>query len=224
MKTEMKRNFGYVKYVSRACAFAVTLLVIAPAMLKGDSLLKAMTNEPKQLPAVVDDLSTEKTDEMTSTIPEIQGSQQDDPLGVAFLRDLKIQQILPTVGNEVKANLVLTKYRKGGNENDVCHVYYIKHSYSNSNRNQFPPEVKGLIYHDLGGENSYLGIIISEELYNTKTSVIAYRRMESEVKLNDEKSAQFLLDLRTNDTKWNNKTEITFIETTNPKVMPPQVY
>ena len=221
MKTEMKRNYGYVKYVSRACAFAVTLLVMAPAMLKGNSLSKAMTNEPKQLTCVVDDL---ETDEMISTIPEIQESQQEDPLGVAYLRNKVIQQIIPAIGNGVKANIVLTKIRFQTKENDVQKAYYIEHSFKDNNENHRPPEIRELIYHNIGKDKEYLGIkIVRWIFYEGNNSLYPDKIMESEVKLDDE-SAQFLLDFRVNETKWNNRTNISFTETTNPKVMPPQVY
>ena len=196
---------------------------MTPAMLNGDSAAKAYPVNPEQLTEVLANIPMQEPDEMTAVFPGVNETQQSYPLGVAFFRDVKVQQIKPAIGNGVMANIVLTTYGGEGSLNNVRNVYYIKHSYSNSNPDQFPPEVKGLVYHDLGGDKSYLGVILSEKLYATKTAITPKGRMEREVKLDDE-SAQLLIDLMTGDTKWNNKTSITYSETTNPKVKPPQVY
>jgi len=201
----------------------IVMLAMTAALLSSNSTARAVTLDPEQLTEVMANIPVEAADEMTASFPEVQRTQQSYPLGVAFFRDVKIQQIKPAVGNSVKAKIVLVTYGGERYSNNVRNVYYIKDSYSNSNPDQFPPEVKGLVYHDLGSDKSYLGIILSEKLYSSKTAITPRGRMEREVKLDDE-SAQFLLDLKTNDTKWNDKTNITFSETTNPKVMPPQVY
>ena len=96
--------------------------------------------------------------------------------------------------------------------------------YSRNNQNHEPPKVRELVYHDTGDGKEYLGIKILQNIYKSgNNTMYPDNTMEREVKLDDE-SAQFLLDLRTNDTKWNNTTDIKFSVTTNPKVMPPTVY
>ena len=148
-------------------------------------------------------------------------SQKDYPLGVAFLKDLQVQEIKPAIGNGVKANLVLVKYKGSGNPNDVENVYYVKESFKDDNVWHKPPEVLTLIYHNTGDGKEYLGILISNEIYKPQDQVPT-KIMHQEVKL-DDVSAQYLLDLRTNDTKWNNKTEISYSETTKSNVRPPKI-
>lgn len=202
----------------------IAMLAMTPAMLNGDTSAKAFAMSPEQLTEVMANIPVEASDEMTATFREVQETQEDYPLGVAYFRDLKVQQIKPAVGNGVKANIVLTKLLRQGGANDVLEVYYVKQSFKDSHPNHQPPEVKELIYHNLGGGNDFLGIRIFEYIYKPGNNTMHPDNvMEREVKLDDE-SAQFLLDLRTNDTKWNNKTSITYSETTNPKVMPPQIY
>ncbi len=202
----------------------VVLLAMTPAMLNGDSAAKAYPINSEQLTEVLANIPMQEPDEMTAAFPGVNETQQSYPLGVAYFSDLKVQQIKPAIGNGAKANIVLTKLLRQGGANDVLEVYYVKHSWKDNNINHKPPEVEELIYHNLGGSNDYLGIKIRENIYkpNNKT-MHPDNVMEREVKLDDE-SAQLLIDLMTGDTKWNNKTSIIYRETTNPKVMSPQVY
>lgn len=220
-----KKMFVYPEKMNQTASviFAV-LLAITPAMLNGGNVAKAVTLNPEKLTEVLINIPMQELDEMTSTFPGVNEPQQSYPLGVAFFRDVKVQQIKPAVGNGVKANIVLTRLLRQGGDNDVLEVYYVKESWKDNNFNHTPPEIEELIYHNLGGDKDFLGIKIRELIYKSGNKTMhADYVMEREVKLDDE-SAQFLIDLKTNDTKWNDKTKITFSETTNPKVMPPKVY
>ena len=149
-----------------------------------------------------------------------QSSQQDYPLGIPFFSKRKVQEIVPAVGNEVKVFLVFTKLKRQGSDNDVIHIFYVEHSYKDDNPEHHPPDVRGLIYHDLGEDKEFLGIKIYVPIYRNDGSEGGVIR---EVKL-DDTSAQYLIDFLTNDTKWVNKTDITYSETISPKVMIPKVY
>lgn len=157
---------------------------------------------------------------LSSTSSSQDTSSQNYPLGVAFFRNIAIGEIIPAVGNGVKASIVLGSFKDVPN-NEIHEVYYVRHSFKTTNPLHEPPIITGLVYHDLG-EDSFLGIKLTEYIYDDNNAD-PLRRMDSEVKL-DEKSAQFLLDLITNDTKWINKTDINFKETKNPKVPSPEVY
>ena len=149
-----------------------------------------------------------------------QSSQQDYPLGIPFFSTRKVQEIVPAVGNEVKAFLVFTKPKRQGSDNDVMHIYYIKHSYQDDNPRHIPPDVRGLIYHNLGEDKEFLGIKIYEPIYSDDGSEAGMIR---EVRL-DDTSAQYLIDFTTDDTKWVNKADISFEVTDSPRVMVPKVY
>ena len=166
----------------------------------------------------VGDISTKGMNALTS----VQSSQQDYPLGIPFFSTRKVQEIVPAVGNGVKAYLVFTRLKKQGADNDVMEIYYVEHSYQDDNPEHQPPRVDGLIYHDLGEDNEFLGIRIFEYLYPADgRQEVMYR----EVKL-DDTSAQYLIDFSTGDTKWNDKTDLFglhYEETTSPKVMMPRI-
>ena len=161
-----------------------------------------------------------ETQTATIGLRDVQADKDVYPLGIPFFSRRKVQEIVPAVGNGVKANLVLTKLKKQGEENDVLQVYYIKHSYDDYNEQHDPPDVRGLIYHNLGEGKEFLGIKIYQPIYRDDGTKSGMMR---EVKL-DDVSAQYLIDLLTNDTKWNNKTGITYSETTSPRVMVPEAH
>lgn len=195
----------------------IVMLAMSPAMLNANSSGKAYPVDSEALTEVLASLPASEM-EAAEFSYEPQATQQTDPLGVAFFRDKTIKKIVPAVGNGVKANLVLRGSTQNPNSKDVFDVFYIKHSYKDSSLGHRPPEVKELIYHDLG-EDAFLGIRVHEYIYEKGKPT---RFMISEIKLDDE-SAQYLLDLRTNDTEWNNKTTIMFSETKNPRVALPYV-
>ena len=155
-----------------------------------------------------------------NTSAAIQSSQQDFPLNLPFFSRRKVQEVVPAIGDGVKAYLVFTKLKKQGEENDVLQIYYIEHSYYDDNEQHDPPDVRGLIYHNLGEGKEFLGIKIYQPIYRANGTRSG---MMSEVKL-DDVSAQYLLDFRTDDTKWKNKTGITFEITNSPRVMAPEAH
>ena len=149
----------------------------------------------------------------------ILSSQQDSPLGWAYLRGKKTFEIFPAIGGGRKANLVFS----GTNTNEVYKIYYIDAAFKDDNIHHRPAEVLSLIYHNLG-DDAFLGIKIMSYLYHDKNEpnkITGY--LYREVNL-DDTSAQYLVDFMTNDTKWTNKTDIGYEETDNPKVMVPEVY
>lgn len=155
-----------------------------------------------------------------NTSAAIQSSQQDFPLNLPFFSRRKVQEVVPAVGNGVKAYLVFTKLKKQGEDNDVLQVYYIKQSYFDDNEQHDPPDVRGLIYHNLGEGKEFLGIKIYQPIYRENGTRSGMMR---EVKL-DDVSAQYLIDFKTDDTKWKDKTGITYEETNSPRVMVPEAH
>lgn len=197
----------------------IAWLAVTPAMLSSSAVEPYMQMDAEQLTEIVENMP--KKDVETADFRTYQAQPQTEyPLGVAYFKDLKIQQIIPVVGNGVNANFVFTKYKKGGNPNDVDHVYYVKHSYANNNASQEPPEVISIIVHSLG-DDSYLGFELLEKKYGSNTAVVPCGYSKREVKVKQEVPGQYMLDFRTNDTKWNNNTDIGFTVTTDEKAMVP---
>ncbi len=151
-----------------------------------------------------------------------QTSQQEYPLGWAYLRSKAIKEIVPTKASGSSASFV---FSGKSNTNEVYKIYYIEENETDDNYHHRPAEVEGLVYHNLGENKEFLGVKLLYFLYHDKSEpnkVTGY--MYSEVKLQDVKSGQYLLDFRTDDTKWINKTDITFEVTNSPRVMMPEVY
>lgn len=208
-------NNDSVKSNDLAKVPVVLMIAMSPAMMKGKTPIQYVPISNENISELVAQPHIEENDATYVASPD--EFQNSYPLGVAYLSNKKIRQIKPAIGNGVKANLVLATRKTDDTSNDVRYVYYIKHSHKSNNINENPPEVRELIYHNLGPDKEFLGIKIVEELYKDGhyDSFII-----KEVKL-DDTSAQFLLDFQAGDTEWNNKAGITFRETTNPNVAPP---
>ena len=159
----------------------------------------------------------------TIDLRNIQAPEEVDyPLGCAYLKGRPIREIVPATSSGRSANLVLMGTKS--DTSSVYSVFYIDSEKQDGNSHHYPPQVQGLVYHNLGEDKEFLGITLREYLYHNKSEPdkvtgILYR----ETRL-DDKSAQYLLDFRTDDTKWINKTDITFEVTDSPKVMSPKIY
>lgn len=197
---------------------AMIMITMAPLMLNAKTPVQYVPTDEGDMIEMFEQAFVEANDRTYVAKP--QEFQQSYPLGVAYLTNRKIRQIVPAIGNGVKANLVLATRYYDNTPNNVEYVYYIKNSYNNNRDSETPPIVKELVYHNLGADKEFLGITIRETFYKDGVYNSA---MVREVKL-DDKSAQFLLDLQADKTKWTNKTGITFRETTNPNVAPAKKY
>ena len=134
---------------------------------------------------------------------------------IAFFRYEKIKQIKPATAGGQRTNLVFVSSDR---DNTVRKVYLVKNNEKNSYETQEPPYIKELMYHDLGPDKEFLGVNVTEKVYDKNThkykGTIGY-----ELKLDDE-SAQYMLDFNAGSTKWKDETGIKFRETTNPDVAP----
>lgn len=154
--------------------------------------------------------------------PEIDEVEQSYPLGIAYFNKAKIQTLHRAIGNGVKGKLVFTAPR-GTQTNKVTNVYFIKDTYKDSNDMHQPPHITGLVYHDTGDGKEFLGIEVFEYIFNNEQDPNPVGYMNSEIKLDDE-SAQYIINFLTNDTKWDNQTNIKYSETKNPSVKYPATY
>jgi hypothetical protein len=174
--------------------------------------------EPAQFVPVNSEPLTELVDQANSTEPkayEYAQTQQDELIQrVPNLKSDKIQKIIDCTGNKQKGKLVFTT-SKGDTSSTVWSVYYIQNDYK-GNKNLKPPSITKIIYHD-SGEDSFLGILIQEEIMAKNNTIKCLIR---EVRL-DDKSAQYLIDFVAGDTNFKNYSGIKFEETkkTNLKAL-----
>ena len=84
-----------------------------------------------------------------------------------------------------------------------------------------PPIVHQLVYHDLGKDKEYCGAIIEEDIIEKGTG--KYKgTMRSEMRL-DDNTAQLIIDLLTNHSKFKNNTLVNIKETINPMLAPIEI-
>lgn len=196
----------------------VLMIAMSPSMMNAKTPVQIMPLDEGNMTEMFEQAPVEANDATYVAKPE--EFQQSDPLGVTYFRHRKIKQIKSAIAGGHKANLVMTSYNR--NDNTVSKVYIVRNDYKNSIEHQEPPYIRELIYHDLGPDKEFLGVKVTEKVYDKNThqykGAIGY-----ELKL-DDTSAQFLLDFQTGDTKWIDETGIKFRETTNPNVAPVKQY
>lgn len=133
------------------------------------------------------------------------------PLNVAYLSTIDIKKTVPCLSNGVKGNLVFAS----DIYSYIKNVYYLKHSYSCSDCQVEPPKITKLIYHDLGGVDAFLSVLVLESLNNGLYQV-------SEVRLDDE-SAEHIVKLMINELliderTWYDDTGIKYGEVKTPEL------
>ena len=192
------------------------MLAMAP-MAEGKQPAQFVPIDSKQLTELVAQASAVAPKAYEYT----QNPQKEAPLGIEYLSFKKAQKVLPCLGNEQPANLLFTTSRGDDEENRVTMIYYVKNNYDKSQYKE-PPYIQSLIYHDLG-EKSFLGIKIFEYFRVKKGDDYEPKIFIAEVKLDDE-AAQYLIDFLAGDTNFKNSTNIKFEETTNPRLLPPEVF
>lgn len=187
-----------------ASVSVIVMLAMAP-MAEGKQPAQFVPIDSEHLTALVAqaNATAPKAYEYTQT--------QEDELvqRVPNLKSNRIQKIIDCTGNKQKGKLLFTT-SKGDTSSTVWGVYYIQNDYKGNN-NLRPPSVTKIIYHDIG-EDSFLGILIHEEIMAKKNTAV--NCLIREVRL-DDKSAQYLIDFVAGDTNFKNYSGIKFEETQN---------
>lgn len=124
------------------------------------------------------------------------------------LRDEKIHHIQKGKMGGRNVYFVFTSIDKNNTFNNV---HSIKIVGENLKPDDDPPVINKLIYHDLGAGKEFCGIKILESFYN-KEGKLVLTSAEHRI---DDTSAQLIIDLLAEDTKWGNSTNIKFSETTS---------
>lgn len=125
----------------------------------------------------------------------------------------KIQEKIDAVGDGNKAKIFFLASKKA----TTNAVYWVCFENEDHDPVYLPAYIKCLVYHDTGDSKEFLGIEVDQDIFHFGLKIGTNK---FEIKL-DDVSAQYLLDFRTNDTKWENKTDIGFRETKSPQLIDP---
>lgn len=211
-----------VKAYKRACA-VVAFVAMSSATLNSAEPVKVLPIDAEQLTEII---AAPRQEKVVSTINFHQAQQKQKknphlPGGVAYL---DMQEGFRAEMDGVEMRIVLAKCdeSKNASPNQVDKIYFIPPNYKDENLS-YLPEIIGLVYHDLPNGKEYLGVrtaryTFSKNGFKKPPVAVIY----AEHRIND-RAAQYLLDLRTGDTQWINKTSIPIRFTTDPNVKPMEV-
>ena len=193
-----------------------SLLALMPAVLNSSTPVKDLPMNAQELTEVVAQIPSE--DVATIDFREVQQQKKIvNPFNIRYLDDRKIQEIRTTIANGEKANLVLVgHYGDGPESNIVRKVYFVKDGDTGRHALREPSFIAELVYHNIG-DDAFLGAKVEKPIYDSKGEYKG--AILREYRLDDE-SAQFLIDLTTGDTKWQDKTKIEFSVTQSSKLFP----
>lgn len=210
-----------VKAYKRVCAI-VAVVAMSSATLNSAEPVKVLPIDAEQLTEI---LATPKPEKEVSTINFHQAQQKQKknfflPGGFAYL-DMQEGFWAEMDGVETKIVLAKCDESKNASPNQVDKIYFIPPNYKDENLS-YLPEIIELVYHDLPNGKEYLSVKTVEYVYKSDKDVKPIKALYKDVRI-DNRSAQYLLDLRTGDTKWINKTGIPIRFTTDPNVEPMEV-
>ena len=196
----------------------VVMIAMSPAMMNGKLPVEGL---PDMNGAKVEYVTPtpEMAEELLAmaTPAEFEAPQvnqaNSDPMGISEFRYKKIQQLDSFNKNGKKHYIAYTTERREPGE--VQNVYLFPAGYKSETGKKFIPQIRELIYHDLGPGKEFCGVIVDTAVKNLQTN--RYEATYEEVRLPDE-CAQHLIDLLANDTKWTNRTRISYSETKSPKL------
>ena len=104
----------------------------------------------------------------------------------------------------------------------ISDVYIIQKSRDIPAKPEFhPPRVYKLLYHNIGKDKEFCGVITKEDLLDESGKYLG--SLETEIKLDDD-TAQKLIDLITGHSNWKNNTGIRIYETTSNMLRPGKRY
>ncbi len=214
-----------VKAYKRACAI-VAFVAMSSATLNSAEPVKVLPIDAEQL---TQSIATPNQEKEVSTINFHQAQQKQKkhpylPGGFAYL---DMQEAFRAKMDGVEMRIILAKCdeSKNASPNQVDKIYFIPPDYPDykDENLSYLPQIIELVYHDLPNGKEYLGVktaIYTFSKNGLKKPPVAV--IYAEHRIND-RAAQYLLDLRTGDTQWINKTGIPIRFTTDPNVKPMEV-
>lgn len=186
---------------------------------------KTMEENPEAPKVVmVEDMPEQEIGEATYVMsPELQGDtkQSSAPFGWPQLALCNIKYTQAGKSRMYEFDMVFATSKMNDYGKNVGRVYLIpKDNLRPKTTAVHPPEVIGLIYHDIGDADEFCGAIVVEKLLDKNGNVRG--TMKSEVPL-DRNSAQMIINLATGHTKWDDKTAIKIQTVQTSKLLTPKV-
>ncbi len=195
----------------------VVLLAMTPAL----SEAKVPENYANIIPITTNYTKPEQDVSAYARFPETQETPQSKaPFGWESIKYMNINASYKFFARGEEQNLIFVDQ---GRKNSVSLIYIIPtNSKGSKDETDIPPEVRQLLYHNIGKDKEYCGAIVEEDIIDANTG--KYKgTLRSEIRLPDE-TAQKIIDLLTDHSNLKNNTSIRIKETTNPNLTPPKLY
>lgn len=197
----------------------VVLLAMTPAL----SEAKVPENYANIIPITTNYTKPEQDVSTYARFPETQETPQSKaPFGYQGLRNDAVKLLHDFKINGVNCHLILTSTGANKSTNIVDYAYII---YDNKKPDprimQSPPEITKLVYHNIGKDKEFCGVIIDEDIIGNDDKYKGTIRKE--VRL-DDNTAQILIDLITGYSKFKNESTIKLEEVKTPQMHPVKVY
>lgn len=205
----------------------IVLMAMNPALLNSAATMSNLQGEEENpnLITMAEPAQNFEIDDATYVMqPETIGKSQSvnkPPYGWnLFLQDdiVEVNKGHNALGN---FDMVYTNNRID-ESGSISDVYIIQKSRNIPAKSAFhPPRVYKLMYHNIGRDKEFCGVITKEDLLDENGQYIS--GIEKEIRLDDD-TAQKLIDLVTNHSKWKNNTFIKICETKSERLFPTTKY
>lgn len=205
----------------------IVLMAMNPALLNSAATMSNLQGEEENpnLITMAEPAQNFEIDDATYVMqPETIGKSQSvnkPPYGWnLFLQDdiVEVNKGHNALGN---FDMVYTNNRID-ESGSISDVYIIQKSRNIPAKSAFhPPRVYKLMYHNIGRDKEFCGVITKEDLLDEGGNYLG--SLETEIKLDDD-TAQKLIDLITGHSNWKNNTGIRIYETTSDMLKPGKRY
>lgn len=185
----------------------IVMLAMAP-MANGKQQIQAMPIDSKQLTEILAQVPTNALE--VAPLESPQRKQDNPPLGINYFKGHDIIDVKDIKANGKDAKLVFRyiKYKSDdGGVKNARRVYFVDDSYKDrKSYTVSPPEVRALIYHDLGSGKEFGGLGLQTVITKVDGTYVPFKY---EVKLDDE-SAQYVIDFLAGEKEYKNEADIKF--------------
>ena len=200
----------------------MVLMALSPSLLNAavPKTMEESSNTPKVV--MVEDAPEQEISEATYVMsPELQETQQSSaPFGWPQLKNHNIKYTLHGQSRMFDYDMIYTTGQFNDRGNNVSNVYLIPRDNNRPNSvHTQPHEVLEIIYHDIGDKDEFCGAKVFEYLLDKNGNEIG--KMWSEVPM-DRNSAQTLIYLVTDHSKWDNDTNIKIRKVNTSKLLTPR--
>jgi len=212
-----ENNYNSQKASGMVTVPAALLLALATSAI---NVSQPAAAQPTESETKVEMVSSVGQASSSTTAPRFQDVFHKLPYYSAYLAPRRMKMSLPVIANGKRYNLVYASLGKADN-NEVENIYFIQDGYKHKVNYVQPPEVKSLIYHNLGDPNKdFCGLAIEASTPNEDGT---YSKVTYETRIDDD-TANLLIDLIAGDSKYKNSAGLEMVETSSPNVRKTKIY